>query len=155
MIKCVKLKLVKNTAYIILIASLILPLPLYANVYKYVDENGKVWLIGKGNDNNKLEKQKPKNEPKKEERKEEQKKDVRNEEKSVEIYVRAWCGYCRKLEKFLKENNIEYKRFDLDKDSEALDTFNRLGGKGVPLIRVGSKVIKGYNPDAILAAYNS
>ena len=70
---------------------------------------------------------------------------------SVEIYVTSWCGYCRKLEKFLKAKGIRYKRHDIEKSRSARQRYKSLGGTGVPLVKVGTDVIRGYNPDAILA----
>ena len=68
----------------------------------------------------------------------------------VEIFVTSWCPYCRKLETFLKQNNIEYTRYDVEADSEASDLFDHLGGTGVPLVRVDTDVIHGYDPDRIV-----
>ena len=70
----------------------------------------------------------------------------------VEIFVTSWCPYCRQLENLLKKNNIAYTRHDVEKDQAAEELFSRLGGQGVPLVRVGSTVIHGYDPQAILAA---
>jgi len=70
--------------------------------------------------------------------------------KSVDVYVTSWCGYCRKLEGFLKSNRIPYKRHDIEKSSSARRAHLKLGGGGIPVTKVGSEVIRGYNPDAIL-----
>ena len=70
----------------------------------------------------------------------------------VEIFVTGWCPYCRKLESFLTKSHINFKRYDIEKDTKAAQLFSRLGGNGVPMARVGSKVIHGYDPQAILTA---
>lgn len=68
----------------------------------------------------------------------------------MEVYVTSWCPYCKKLEAFLKEKGISYTRYDIEKDANANREFNKLGGSGVPLTKIGSHLVRGYNPDAIL-----
>ncbi len=75
--------------------------------------------------------------------------------KKVEIFVTSWCGYCKRLETFLKENNIEYKRYDVEKDPKGAAIFAQIGGEGVPVSRVGNKVVQGFDPDAILEALHA
>ncbi len=70
----------------------------------------------------------------------------------VEIFVTSWCPYCRKLETFLKKNQIVYTRYDVETDAKGAEIFERLGGSGVPMSRVGKEVIHGYDPEGILAA---
>lgn len=70
--------------------------------------------------------------------------------KSVEVFVTSWCQYCKKLVAFLDSNDIPYTKYDIEKDQNAHKTFKELGGAGVPLTKIGSKIINGYNPDAIL-----
>ncbi len=70
--------------------------------------------------------------------------------KKVDIYVTSWCGYCRKLESFLKSKRIPYTRHDIEKSSSARQAHLKLGGGGIPVVKVGSDIIRGYSPDAIL-----
>lgn len=69
----------------------------------------------------------------------------------VELYVTSWCGYCKKMERFLKEKGIPYTRFDIEKDGNAAQTYRELGGSGVPVTRIGSNIVHGYNPDAVMS----
>jgi glutaredoxin len=70
---------------------------------------------------------------------------------TVELYRTSWCGYCKKMERFLKEKGISYVAYDIEQDSNAARTFREMGGGGVPVVRIGSNVIRGYNPDAVLS----
>lgn len=72
-------------------------------------------------------------------------------EEKVILYATSWCGYCSKTRQFLKENNIPYFEYDVESSSEGYDQFKALGGRGVPLVLVNGKVIKGFNTDRILA----
>ena len=70
---------------------------------------------------------------------------------SVEVYMTSWCGYCKKMIRFLDEKGIPYTAYDIEKDSAAARTYREVGGSGVPVVRIGSRVVHGYNPDAVLA----
>jgi len=72
----------------------------------------------------------------------------------VEVFVTSSCGYCRKMLRFLNEKGIPYKVRDIEQDNEAARTFRQLGGRGVPVTRIGTRVINGYNPQAVMAAIN-
>lgn len=69
----------------------------------------------------------------------------------VEVFVTSWCGYCKKMVRFLNEKGIPYTAYDIEKDPGAARTYRELGGRGVPVVRVGSHVVRGYNPEAVLS----
>ena len=72
----------------------------------------------------------------------------------VEIYVTEWCPHCSSLERYLKEKKVAYQRYDIEKDSSARQRYKKLGGAGVPLARVGSKILRGFDSQALDAALN-
>jgi glutaredoxin len=71
---------------------------------------------------------------------------------TVDVFVTSWCGYCKQLERFLDSKGIHYTAYDIEKDASALEQYKELGRRGVPVTRIGSSVVSGYNPDAILKA---
>ncbi|MBN1130407.1 MAG: glutaredoxin family protein [Chitinispirillaceae bacterium] len=74
--------------------------------------------------------------------------------KRVRIYVTEWCGYCRKLEKLLELNKIDFVACDVEK-TESCKTeyaFYGQGYTGVPLSVIGNTVVRGYNPEEIKKA---
>ena len=73
----------------------------------------------------------------------------------VELFITSWCGYCKKMIRFLDEKGIPYAAYDIEKDRAAEAIYNRLGGRGVPVVRVGSHVICGYDPERVMDYYNS
>ena len=73
----------------------------------------------------------------------------------VEVFVTSWCPYCNQLESFLKKENIPYTRYDVERDAKGAEIFEKIGGAGVPVARVGNKVIHGYDPERILEALRS
>ncbi len=77
---------------------------------------------------------------------------ARNE---VILYATEWCGYCQKTRVLFKENNISFVEYDIEKSTIGRREHKRLGGKGVPLLRLNGKVIHGYNEKLILASLKS
>ena len=73
---------------------------------------------------------------------------------AVEVYITSWCGYCKKMVRFLNEKGIPYTAYDIEKDSAAARTYREMGGNGVPVVRVGSHVVHGYSPEAVMSYYN-
>ncbi len=80
--------------------------------------------------------------------------DSRQVAKSVDIYVTSWCPYCQKLESWLNSQGIPYSRHDIEADPQARSTYDQMGGEGIPITRVGAKIIRGLNTSAIQAELN-
>ena len=70
----------------------------------------------------------------------------------VVLYATDWCGYCKQTKRFLDSKGIPFKEFDIEKDAEARNAYEALGGRGIPLIDVNGTLIRGFDPDEILAA---
>jgi glutaredoxin-like YruB-family protein len=71
---------------------------------------------------------------------------------NVVLYTTDWCGYCKQTKRFLDSKGIAFKEFDIEKDAEARKAYEALGGRGIPLIDVNGTLIRGFDPDEILAA---
>lgn len=67
----------------------------------------------------------------------------------IEIFVTDGCPHCRRLEQYLEQRNVRYKRVDIEKDAAGERRFRELGGRGVPIIKIGSTIINGFNPEAL------
>lgn len=70
----------------------------------------------------------------------------------VILYATKWCGYCKKTRELFARNNVEYTEYDVEESDAANREFQRLGGRGVPLVVVKGKIFKGYNPGGIMKA---
>lgn len=68
----------------------------------------------------------------------------------VILYATSWCGYCAKTRRFLDKHDIAYHEYDIEKSREGREQFEKLGGRGVPLLLVNGEVVKGYRPEKIL-----
>ena len=75
-----------------------------------------------------------------------------NQSQKVILYGTSWCSYCQKTREFLAENNIAYTEFDIEKSDEGRQRYDAISGSGIPVLEVNNLVIRGYAPNAILAA---
>lgn len=70
----------------------------------------------------------------------------------VVLYSTDWCGYCRKTKEFLDAHGVAYTELDIEKDAQSRQDFERLGGRGVPLVVIGETVIRGYDEASMKSA---
>jgi len=63
----------------------------------------------------------------------------------VTMYSTSWCGYCKKARRLFERNDIPFEELDIEKSADALQAYQALGGRGVPLIKVGDKVVYGFS----------
>jgi glutaredoxin-like YruB-family protein len=68
---------------------------------------------------------------------------------TVEIYVTDWCGYCKQALRYMKSKGIPYVAYNIEKDSSAKQRYKDLGGRGVPLIIIGSNKMSGFSPESL------
>ena len=68
----------------------------------------------------------------------------------IDVYVAPWCGFCRALEGDLRGRGIPFFRHDIEADAHAKREYVALGGEGLPLTKVGTQVVTGYDMPAIL-----
>ncbi|MEM7081481.1 MAG: glutaredoxin family protein [Pseudomonadota bacterium] len=64
---------------------------------------------------------------------------------AVTMYSTSWCGYCKKMRRILDRHNIPYQDLDIEQNAQANRDFQRLGGRGVPVVTVGDRVVHGFN----------
>ncbi len=65
--------------------------------------------------------------------------------KSVVMYSTSWCGYCRKARNYMRSNKIPFQEYDIEKSAKARKEYNKLNGRGVPMILIGDKRMNGFN----------
>jgi len=73
--------------------------------------------------------------------------------KRVVMYSASWCGVCRQAKRFFEEQGIPYKERDIEKNRMARTEFDRLNGRGVPLILVGGQRMNGFSAQSFLKLY--
>jgi glutaredoxin len=75
-----------------------------------------------------------------------------NAQTQVVVYGTATCPFCAKTRAYLKERNIAFGDFDVDKTDKGKRDFGQLGGESVPVILIGNRKLVGFNQKAIDAA---
>ena len=75
---------------------------------------------------------------------------------TVDLYTTSWCPYCVKARAFLRANNVPFKDYDIEKDTNAARRKRQLdsGSTGVPLAVIKGKVIRGFSENAYQRALN-
>ncbi len=117
--------------------------PVNAEIYKWVDDHGKVHFTDnppKGKHTEKVELK-------------------INTYTSVEIkplverlgktgkvvmYTATWCGICKTAKNYFRKNNIPYVSYDVEKSRVGKIDFKLLGGRSVPIIIVGNTRMNGF-----------
>lgn len=72
----------------------------------------------------------------------------------VLMYSTSWCGYCKKARRYFSENSIVFTEFDIEKNALARRQYDRLGGKGVPVILVGKRRMNGFSISGFKRIYD-
>ena len=67
----------------------------------------------------------------------------------VILYGTDWCSNCKMTRAYLRNNNIPFFEYDVEKSPEGQRQFKVLQGNGVPLLLVKNNVIRGFDPAAI------
>ena len=71
----------------------------------------------------------------------------------VTIYSTPYCVYCKIAKEFFKKNNIAYEERDVASDTTAQQEMIASSGQmGVPVIRIGERIIIGFDQPAIKEA---
>jgi glutaredoxin len=70
----------------------------------------------------------------------------------VTMYTLSTCPWCRKTKKFFSEHNIPFEFTDYDLADEAtqdkiMAELDAAGANGFPFVRIGDRVVVGYQPD--------
>ena len=75
-------------------------------------------------------------------------------EKKVVMYSTDWCGYCKKARKYFTDNSIPFIEYDIEKNGSARIRYKKMGATGVPVITVGKKRMNGFSIKGFQRIYN-
>jgi len=67
----------------------------------------------------------------------------------VKMYVTDWCTYCKQARAYLSRQGIRHTELDVEKSAAARAEYQRLQGRGVPVILVGTQRMNGYSEDRL------
>ncbi len=146
-----------NKALHILICCLIVHLSsAYAEVYKWVDDQGNIHYSDKKPENETIEQIKLKVHVPDLTHMSDRADNVATVKASdsakpykkqykVTMYSASWCGYCKKARAYFQENKIRYVEYDIEKNSRAKNRYQQLGGTGVPLLVAKRNKMQGFS----------
>lgn len=71
--------------------------------------------------------------------------DARPEAKEVVLYSTQRCGFCRKARAHFAERGIPYTEYDVETSEKGWRDYNRMNGRGVPIILIGGERMNGFS----------
>lgn len=120
--------------------------PLEAQVYKWVDEDGKVHFGDFPPDDAQAEQITTQiNTYESAEIADLDQAFGRNQK--VVMYSATWCSVCKKAKAYFAENRLAFVEYDVENSTKGKRDFERLSGKGVPVILVGDKRLNGFSKE--------
>ena len=118
----------------------------HSKIYKWVDEDGRVHMSDKPPRTTDFDEVKvkvnvissPSSSAQDDVTETHQRKPVASNKKII-MYGAEWCSVCKKAKRYFKANNISFIEYDIDKSSKGRREYEKLGGRGVPVILVGKE----------------
>jgi len=132
----------KPFGFLLVMASIwVIPDTALSGIYRWVDENGKIYYSDK---------------PSQFHASEPVKLHINTYEgvtydtssldvgKKVVMYSTAWCGVCKKARRYFKRKKIRYAEYDVEKTLKGRTDYKRMDAKGVPILLVGNRRMNGF-----------
>ena len=67
----------------------------------------------------------------------------------VVAYTDPSCPHCHRLKSYLNDHGVPFEDRDVTADAEAVEELQRMGAEGVPVLKVGSDTVVGFNPERV------
>jgi glutaredoxin len=75
--------------------------------------------------------------------------------KKVRLFVKPYCGWCDKAERWLDQHEIDYETVDVISDEAAYDEMINLSGQELaPVIDVDGEILADFGPDQLAQFWN-
>ena len=69
--------------------------------------------------------------------------------RSVVMYSTSHCPACKMAKQYFAQKGVSYQEIDVETSADGRAAFQKLGGRGVPLIMVGDKRVEGFSAQAL------
>jgi len=63
----------------------------------------------------------------------------------VRLFVTQACPYCKKAKAYLRQRGTPFEELDVETSRSAKAEYDKLGGRGVPVILVGQQRMEGFD----------
>ena len=68
----------------------------------------------------------------------------------VVLFSTSTCSWCRRAKRYFKEHGVSFKEINIERDQQAArDIVRKTGQTGVPVIKIGSSWIVGFDRERI------
>jgi glutaredoxin 3 len=68
----------------------------------------------------------------------------------VLLFSTSTCSWCRRAKRYFKERGVSFKEINVERDQQAArDVARKMGQTGVPVIKIGSSWIVGFDKEHI------
>ena len=68
----------------------------------------------------------------------------------VLVFSTSTCSWCRRVKRYLKERGVPIKEINVERDADAArEIVRKTGQTGVPVIKIGSRWIVGFDKEQI------
>ncbi|WP_461481839.1 DUF4124 domain-containing protein [Porticoccus sp.] len=71
----------------------------------------------------------------------------------VVMYSAEWCGVCKQARRYFQQQGIGFREYDIENSRKGRTDYERLNGRGVPIILVGAKRMDGFSAGRFQAIY--
>ncbi len=80
--------------------------------------------------------------------------DAQRQKLDITLYSTTWCGYCKKARAWMVSADVPFVEKDIEKDPAANADYQKAGRgyRGVPLIVVNGKALRGFSRPSVEAA---
>lgn len=70
--------------------------------------------------------------------------------KRIRLFIKPYCAWCHKAERWLKDHDIQYETIDVIADEAAYDEMIRLSDQELaPVIEVDGKILADFGPEQL------
>jgi glutaredoxin len=67
----------------------------------------------------------------------------------VTMFSTSWCPHCRRARAYLEQKGVSYREVDVEASEAGRREFEGYGGRGVPLIILGERRMRGFDAAAM------
>ena len=68
---------------------------------------------------------------------------------AITMFSTSWCPHCKRAKAYFAQKGVSYREVDIEASDSGRREFEEYGGKGVPLIIVGERRMRGFDPGAM------
>ena len=68
----------------------------------------------------------------------------------IRLFIKPYCGWCHKAQRWLDERGIKYEKLDVLADSQAMTEMVKLSGQSLaPVLEADGKILADFGPEEL------